>query len=57
MSRVAYYKTRRDTFLEEPEERPRDTKIFRKTEEQRKLDKKKLLEAGNQVDKPTIKKG
>ena len=48
MERFAYYKTRRCNFLEEPEERPRDTKIFRRTEEQRELDKQKLLEVGRE---------
>lgn len=39
-----YYKREPDTFLPNMEVRPRDTKIWGKTEEQKKLEREKLIE-------------
>ncbi len=41
---IAYYKTSVDTFLPEMEVRPRDTKVWGKTEEKKQQEKEELIE-------------
>lgn len=43
--RIAYYKTIVDTFLPELEARPRDTKMYGKTEEEKAAERDRLIRA------------